>query len=95
MLVRTPQPDELTAAVAGIGATVARTGPELLEVTGPTAAVIGDLAHDLRISVHGLTPRHVSLEEAYMDMTRDAVEFHTSTGADHNGAAGPSAGTAV
>jgi ABC-2 type transport system ATP-binding protein len=80
VLVRTPQADELTAAVAGIGATVTRTGSDLLEVTGPTAADIGDLARDLRISIHGLTPRQVSLEEAYMDMTRDAVEFHATTG---------------
>jgi ABC-2 type transport system ATP-binding protein len=79
VLVRTPQPEELTTALAGIGASVTRTGPDLLEVTGPTAAGIGDLARDLRISVHGLTPRQVSLEEAYMDMTRDAVEFHAST----------------
>ena len=98
VLVRTPQPDELTAAVAGIGATVTRTGPELLEVTGPTAAGIGDLARDLRISVHGLTPRQVSLEEAYMDMTRDVVEFHASTtiGPDiEDGTADLSAGTAA
>jgi ABC-2 type transport system ATP-binding protein len=79
VLVRTPQPEELTTALVGIGASVTRTGPDLLEVTGPTAAGIGDLARDLRISVHGLTPRQVSLEEAYMDMTRDAVEFHAST----------------
>ena len=98
VLVRTPQPEELTTALVGIGASVTRTGPDLLEVTGPTAAGIGDLARDLRISVHGLTPRQVSLEEAYMDMTRDAVEFHASTttgpGADTD-TAGQSTGTAA
>jgi ABC-2 type transport system ATP-binding protein len=96
VLVRTPSPDELTAALAGIGASVSRTDADVLEVTGPTAARIGDLARDLRISVHGLIPRQVSLEEAYMDMTRDAVEFHANTGADqHVAAAGPSIGTAA
>ena len=96
VLVRTPSPDELSDALAGIGATVSRTDAGVLEVTGPTAAQIGDLARDLRISVHGLIPRQVSLEEAYMDMTRDAVEFHASTGAAlQAGAAGPSLGTAA
>jgi ABC-2 type transport system ATP-binding protein len=91
VLVRTP-----SAALAGIGAAVSRTDDGVLEVTGPTAAGIGDLARDLRISVHGLIPRQVSLEEAYTDMTRDAVEFHASTGAHpHVGAAGPSVGTAA
>jgi ABC-2 type transport system ATP-binding protein len=96
VLVRTPDADALAAALAGIGATVTRPATDVLEVVGPTAAGIGDLARDLRLSVHGLTPRQVSLEEAYMDMTRDAVEFHASTGTDpHAGAAGPSAGTAA
>jgi ABC-2 type transport system ATP-binding protein len=96
VIVRTPSPDELTAALARIGAMVSRTDSDVLEVTGPTAAGIGDLARDLRISVHGLIPRQVSLEEAYMDMTRDAVEFHASTGVErHARAAGPSTGTAA
>lgn len=96
VLVRTPSPDELTAALSGLGATVNRTEADVLEVTGPTAAGIGDLARDLRISVHGLIPRQVSLEEAYMDMTRDAVEFHASTGVErHVDTAGSSARTAA
>ena len=45
---------------------------------GPTAAQVGDLARDLRISIHGLVPQQVSLEEAFMDMTRDDVEFHAT-----------------
>jgi ABC-2 type transport system ATP-binding protein len=82
VLVRTPSADALTQALTGIGATVVRTDTEVLEVCGPTAAGIGDLARDLRISVHGLTPRQVSLEEAYMDMTRDSVEFHAHAATD-------------
>ncbi len=82
VLVRTPSADALTTALTGIGATVIRTDTDVLEVSGPTAAGIGDLARDLRISIHGLTPRQVSLEEAYMDMTRDSVEFHAHAAAD-------------
>jgi ABC-2 type transport system ATP-binding protein len=96
VLVRTPDVDALAAALVGIGARVTRTGDDVLEVTGPTAAGIGDLARDLRISVHGLTPRQVSLEEAYMDMTRDAVEFHASTTSGHHcDAVDAGAGTAA
>ncbi len=70
VLVRSPHADELGAALTASGATVTRTDTDVLEVAGSTAAGIGDLARDLRVSVHGLTPRQVSLEEAYMDMTR-------------------------
>jgi ABC-2 type transport system ATP-binding protein len=85
VLVRTPSPEELTTALVAIGAAVSRsTDADVLEVTGPTAAAIGDLARDLQVSIHGLTPRQVSLEEAYMDMTRDAVEFHASTTTGHD-----------
>ena len=48
-----------------------------IEVTGLTAAQIGDAARDLGIALHELTPQQASLEEAFMDMTRDEVEFHT------------------
>ncbi|MCU1590454.1 MAG: yxlF3 [Frankiales bacterium] len=78
VLVRTPAADKLAQALTAIGATVSRTEVDALEVTGPTAGRIGDLARDLRISIHGLVPKHVSLEEAFMDMTRDDVEFHAS-----------------
>ncbi|MCW2715318.1 MAG: ATP-binding cassette protein [Frankiales bacterium] len=80
VLVRTPGADELGKALAGIGATVSRTDVDALEVTGPSAGRIGDLARDLGISIHGLVPKQVSLEEAFMDMTRDDVEFHASAG---------------
>ncbi|MCW2665294.1 MAG: transporter related protein [Frankiales bacterium] len=80
VLVRTPHADELARALVGIGATVSRTEVDALEVTGPTAGRIGDLACDLRLSVHGLVAKHVSLEEAFMDMTRADVEFHARAG---------------
>ena len=41
----------------------------------PTAAAIADLAREHGISVHELTPRHASLEEAYMELTHDSVEY--------------------
>lgn len=54
------------------------TAPELLEVTGVSAAQIGERARDLHIVLHELTPQRASLEEAFMDMTRDEVEYHAA-----------------
>jgi len=77
--VRSPEAGVLAAALATAGVDVARTGPETLEVTGLTAAQVGDRARNLRIVLHGLTPHRASLEEAFMEMTRDEVEFHATT----------------
>ena len=79
VLVRSPQAPALANALSGADITVANTGPETLEVTGLSAAQIGDLARDLDISLHGLTRKQASLEEAFMEMTRDEVEYHAHT----------------
>ena len=73
--VRSPQAAELYAAIAGPDVTV--TGPrgDLLEVTGLSAAAIGEIARDNGLVLHELTPQAASLEEAFMEMTRDAVEY--------------------
>jgi len=83
VLVRTPQASELAVALAGTDITVSRTASESLEVMGMTASEIGDCARDLNISLHALTSKQASLEEAFMEMTRDDVEFHAKTQADH------------
>jgi ABC-2 type transport system ATP-binding protein len=84
--VRTPESARLRAGLAGPDVTVAESGPDLLEVTGLPAARIGDVARDLGVALHELTPQSASLEEAFMTMTRDDVEFAAHLG-------GPSAGT--
>jgi len=77
--VRSPDARRLETALAGPGVVITRSGPDLLVVTGLTAAQIGDHALAERVAVHELTPRHASLEEAFMDLTNDAVEFHGGT----------------
>lgn len=74
--VRSPQTSDLAAALAGPDVSIIGMDGGI-EVTGLTAAQIGDRARDLGIAVHELTPKQASLEEAFMDMTRDEVEFHT------------------
>jgi len=62
---------------------VTSTERDLLEVTGLSAAQIGDQARDLGVSLHELSPRQASLEQAFMDMTQGEVEFHAHTPASH------------
>src|SRR5436189_108023 len=77
VLVRSPEAQRLRAALAGPDVTVSSTEADVLEVVGLTAAQIGDSARDLGVAVHELTPQHASLEEAFMTMTRDDVEYHS------------------
>ena len=46
---------------------------------GLTAAQIGEVAAAAQLVLHELTPREASLEEAFMELTRDDVEFVTDT----------------
>ena len=77
--VRTPQPTALAAALAGPDVAVTVQDADGLEVTGLSAAQIGQQAHELGVVLHELSPRRASLEEAFMDVTQDDVEFHATT----------------
>jgi ABC-2 type transport system ATP-binding protein len=57
------------------GASVERPAAEVLEVRGLSSRDIARVALDHRILVHELTQRSRSLEEAFMDLTHDTVEF--------------------
>ncbi|MDR2294103.1 MAG: ATP-binding cassette domain-containing protein [Microbacterium sp.] len=75
--VETPTPDALAAALGSGTVTVVRTGANTLAVSGAPAAWIGDRAAAAGIAIHQLTTRTGSLEEAYMALTGDAVEYKT------------------
>ena len=75
VLVRTPQAAELDALLSGPDVTVTGAGPGLLEVRGLTAVQIGEAAAANQLVLHELTPQQASLEEAFMTLTRDDVEF--------------------
>lgn len=75
--VRSTDPDELARLLAGRGAAVARDPDGALRVTGATAEEIGDLARGGGLGLLELSPQVVSLEERYMELTRDAAD-HTS-----------------
>ncbi|MFC8127671.1 ATP-binding cassette domain-containing protein [Streptomyces sp. NPDC057302] len=72
--VRTPDAPRLTVALDAEGASVEGDG-DTLTVTGLPAARIGELALDQRVLLHELTSRTASLEEAFMELTADSVEY--------------------
>jgi ABC-2 type transport system ATP-binding protein len=73
--VRSPHQDQLAALLRHAGAAV-KAGPDgSLTVTGATAADVGKLAARHAIELHELLARKPSLEEAFMKLTRDAVEY--------------------
>jgi ABC-2 type transport system ATP-binding protein len=76
VLVRSVRPGDLARLLTTHGATAAPEGDDGLSVRGMDAPAIAGLAAGHGIPVHELTPRHASLEEAYLDITKDSVEFH-------------------
>jgi ABC-2 type transport system ATP-binding protein len=75
VLVRSPEIEPLRAALDGPGVTFVAADRGALEVHGLTAEQIGDAAAAAGIALHELTPHQASLEEAFMDLTRDELEF--------------------
>ncbi len=79
VVVRVPDPGDrvrLHEAVAVEADSVVAKGDELV-VSGLTGGHVGDLAHRLGVRLHELHTRHASLEEAYMELTENSLEFTT------------------
>jgi ABC-2 type transport system ATP-binding protein len=76
--VRSPQAEELRSVLVAPEVEVASIEPGLLEIGGLTAVQVGEAAAEHRIVLHELTPLEASLEEAFMELTRDEVEFTTA-----------------
>ncbi len=78
--VRTPDAERLHPLLQGAGATVSTGTDGSITVEGIGAERIGDLAAEHGLRLHELTPMTASLEEAFMDLTRDSVEFRGAAG---------------
>jgi ABC-2 type transport system ATP-binding protein len=65
------------------GATVQANGDGALMVSGLEPGAIGDIVFQAGVPVHELALQEASLEEAFMELTRDDVEFHAQ---QHTGA---------
>jgi ABC-2 type transport system ATP-binding protein len=75
--VRTDEAPRLRDLLAADGVSVTSTERDLLTVSGLSSADIGKVAAEARIALIELTPVQASLEEAFMELTREAVEFGT------------------
>jgi ABC-2 type transport system ATP-binding protein len=74
--VRTPSPDQLVLAVAAEGGRATADSGGTLVVHGMTSDKVGDIAFDKGIRLHELSTLRASLEEAFMELTADSVEYH-------------------
>jgi ABC-2 type transport system ATP-binding protein len=73
--VRSPQASRLAELVGATDVSVKAVEPSVIEISGLDAEQIGLTAAANRIVLFELTPREASLEEAFMELTGDAVEF--------------------
>jgi len=74
--VVSPHAAALLRIVQAAGASAVAEGPETLTVTGLACRGVGELAAGAGITLHELSAQQASLEEAFMEMTRDSAEFH-------------------
>ncbi|MER7810734.1 ATP-binding cassette domain-containing protein [Streptomyces sp900116325] len=77
--VRCPDIDRLKGLLAGPDVTLTTCGPYTLDVVGLTTDQIGFTAADHGLTLLELSPQRISLEEAFMELTRDAVEYRSTT----------------
>jgi ABC-2 type transport system ATP-binding protein len=73
--VHAPDAARLAGVLTVDGATVRPVGETSLTVTGLSAARIGELAFSHRVLLHELATHTPSLEEAFMELTADSVEY--------------------
>ena len=79
--VRSPRATELAEALRRAGATVESSEPGVLQVVGATSESVGETAAAQGIVLHELTAVSGSLEEAYLALTAEEVEYHSGAAA--------------
>jgi ABC-2 type transport system ATP-binding protein len=77
--VRSPQRGEVADLLIRQGLDVAAHEDEELRVQGLDAAAIGELVGKNGLYLHELTLVRSSLEDAFMTLTADSVEYHAAT----------------
>ncbi|WP_019872040.1 ABC transporter ATP-binding protein [Salinispora oceanensis] len=93
VLVRSPHADELAEAIVRAGGTVSRTDDGELSVEDLDTARIGEIASAGGHVLHEVVPQRGTLEEAFMALTRDSVEY-VGSGSTHDAGARKSGGDA-
>jgi len=83
--VRSPHAEKLRSLLVGPDVTLNAVEPGTFEVTGLDSDRIGTVAAENGVTLFELAPQQASLEEAFMELTKDAVEYHASTTTAHGG----------
>ncbi len=81
VVVRSPAASQLETLLIAEGAHVQHGNGRALHITGLDEERIGELAASAGIILYELSPRNASLEDAYLELTGDAIEFRGSAGA--------------
>ena len=76
--VRSPHATALVPLLQAAGAVVTRLDDGALSVTGIDCDRIGDLAADAGARLHELSPQRASLETAFLELTRDTVQYRAA-----------------
>ncbi|MEV8324890.1 ABC transporter ATP-binding protein [Kitasatospora sp. NPDC056731] len=87
--LRTPHPERLLDALSGAGLRPEPGPGGSYEVVDGDLARLGDLAAAHGVVLHELSPQQASLEEAFMQMTADSVEYHAGDGPGRDAAGAP------
>ena len=82
VVVRSPHTSELRELLVSPDVTVSSVSAGQIEVHGLSAEQIGDIAWQHHLRVHELATQQASLEDAFMELTRNAVEYHARTAAE-------------
>jgi len=81
--VRSPQAAELERLLSRPGVTVSSPEAGTIDLRGTTAEAIGEAAAAHGIVLHELSQQRASLEEAYMSLTQDSVEYRSDVAPTH------------
>src|SRR6266699_2654746 len=79
--VRSPQASALAALLEARGVTVARQPGSALRITGAPSDAVGELARVNGLTLQELSEHETSLEDRYMELTSDSVDYRTAEGA--------------
>jgi ABC-2 type transport system ATP-binding protein len=79
VLVRSPEAGRLAGVLTASGASVVNGENGSLLVTKAVSSQIGELAHRAGIALHELSPQQASLEDVFMDLTSDSIDYHGIT----------------
>ncbi|MGW1678762.1 ABC transporter ATP-binding protein [Saccharopolyspora sp. NPDC002376] len=89
VLVRSPRSADLQQLIAAQGLSARATGNDTLVIDDAATEQIGELAAQHQIVLHELTAQRSSLEDAFMQLTSNSVEYQTNLGAPANAPIAP------